>query len=496
MSLTRKAASGAAWSIGVGVLVRIVGLAGTLVITHFLAPAVMGEVAAATVLAFTANWMSHWGFNQYVVVKGGEHEDALFHVTVLHVTLGMLALAIVVLLVNPFAEIFNAPNLASYLPGMALVVAIRRVVSIPDKLLVRDMRFKLVALANGAGELTYVLLAVGLVVATDLGGQAIVVANIAQALVVACVEIPAAGLRRWLTPKRWSWSRVREILLFGAPLGVETLLSEAGRYWDKLMFARLFGPHDTGMYSLAFNLSDLPATYVGEHVATALFPTMVQIAPERRNQVFAEASGLLALVVVPMAVGLASVADTLVKVILAPAWQGVADFLVVLAAIAIFRPLNSVIASLLIATERNWTLMSFEVLRITVLFGGMWYLSRFGEVAAAGAVGLAMAAQSAGILAVMTRQGFPALKFFAELRGPVIASTFIVVAVWGVGELFEGWPGVPLVVQLGAEVALGALAYLGGALLFARGTLDRFLGIVRQQLRRRAGAAPQPVASP
>lgn len=490
MSLTRRAASGAVWSIGVGVLVRVVGLAGTLVITHFLAPAVMGEVAAATVLAFTANWMSHWGFNQYVVVKGAEHDDGLFHVTVLHLALGLLALALVVLLVDSFSVFFNAPNLSHYLPGMALVVAIRRMVSIPDKLLVRDMRFKLVALANGAGELAYVGLAVGLVVGTDLGGFAIVVANIVQALVVAAIEIPAAGLRRWLTPKPWNWKRVREILLFGAPLGVETFLSEAGRYWDKLMFARLFGPHDTGMYSLAFNLSDLPATYVGEHVATALFPTMVQIAPERRHQVFAEASGLLALVVVPMAVGLASVAETLVKVILSPEWQGVAQFLVVLSAIAIFRPLNSVIASLLIATERNWTLMSFEVLRITVLFGGMWYLSRYGEVAAAAAVGLAMAAQSVGILAVMTRQGFPALKFLAELRGPVLAATFIVAVVWALRELFAGWTTAPQVLQLCVEVAAGALAYLGGVLLFARGTLDRFLGIVRQQLRKRAVAAP------
>ncbi len=490
MSITRIAAGGAVWSIGTGLFVRVVGLIGTLAITRYLAPSVIGEVTAATILALTANWISGLGFNQYIIAKGGENDDSVFHVTVLHLSLGALALIAVVVFAGHFTEFFNAPNLGQYLPGMALVVAIKRFGSIPDKLLIRDMRFKLVALANGAGELTYVALAVGLVVTTDLGGLAIVVANVAQALVVTSIEVSAVGFSRWMSPKPWNWRRVSDIFRFGAPIGVETVLSEAGRYWDKLMFSRLFGPHDTGMYSLAYNLSDLPATYVGEHVATVLFPTMVLIAPEKRNQVFTEACGLLALIVMPMALGLASVADTLVKVLLTAEWQGVADFLAVLAAIAIFRPLNSVMSSLLIATGRTGTLMMFEVLRVTILFGGMWYLSRFGEVAAASALGLAMMAQFVGTGAVLTRQGFPALRFLIELRGPTLAAILMVAIVLVLRYIFSQWPGVSLVIQLAAEIAVGALVYLCGVLLLARGTFDKFVEIIRQQIGKRSSATP------
>jgi PST family polysaccharide transporter len=329
-----------------------------------------------------------------------------------------------------------------------------------------------------------------LVVTTDLGGLAIVIANVVQALVATSIEISAVDFRRWLSPKPWNWRRVTDIFRFGAPIGVEVVLSEAGRYWDKLMFSRLFGPHDTGMYSLAYNLSDLPATYVGEHVATVLFPTMVLIAPERRNQVFTEACGLLALIVMPMALGLASVADTLVKVLLTAEWQGVADFLVVLAAIAIFRPLNSVMSSLLIATGRTGTLMMFEVLRVTILFGGMWYFSRFGEVAAACALGVAMMAQFVGTLAVLTQRGFPALRFLIELRGPTLAAILMVAIVLVVRYLVSHWPGVPLVMQLIAEVAAGILAYLCGAWLLARDTFTKFVEIIQQQLGMRSSSIP------
>lgn len=488
MSLTRTAASGAIWSIATGVFVRVVGLAGTVVITHHLAPDLMGEVTAASVLAFTASWISAWGFNQYVVVKAADSEDGLFHVAVLHLSSGLLALGAVVLLADSFARYFNAPGLHQYLPGMALVVAIRRVDSIPNKLLIRDMRFKLIALASGAGELVYVALAVGLVVNTDLGGQAIIIANIAQALVLTSIELSATGLRRWLTPKPWNWARVGEIIRFGTPIGVETVLSEASRSWDKLMLSRLFGPHITGTYSLAYNLSDLPATYVGEHVAMVLFPTMAQIAPERRYQVFVEACGLLAMIVMPMALGLASVSEPLVRFFLSDEWQGVAPLLVVLALMAVLRPLNNVFSSLLIATDRNWLLMAFEVVRISVLFGGMWYLSRFGGIAAAAAVSLALALQLAGTVAVLTRQGFPAMRLLAELRGPALAAGLMVATVLALRLLFADWLGVPLLLQLCVEIASGAMAYLAGLFVFARAKLDRFEEIIRRQIRKPATA--------
>jgi len=485
MTLVRKAASGAVWTIGTGVLARIVGLVGTLFITHHLAPSVMGEVASATILALTANWISHWGFNQYVIVKGEENADNLFHATVLHLTCGLAAITLVLTFESQFTEFLNAPNLGDYLPGMALSVAIKRLASIPDKLLMRDMRFKVVAIAGAAGEFTYIALAVGLVLTTDLGGQAIVIANIVQAIITSSIEIAAVGTSRWLTPKPWNWQRAREIFRFGTPLAIETVLSEAGRYWDKLLFARLFGPHHQGMYGLAYNLSDLPATYVGEHVATVLFPTMVQIEPEKRNALFCRACGLLALIVLPMAVGLASVADTLVKLLLPNEWQGVADFLVVVATVAIFRPLNAVISSLLMATERNRMLMLFELLKVILLLTGMWFLSRFGEVPAAAAIGLAMAIQAIGLVLVMATQGFPAGRLLVEFRGPAIAASMIVATVLGLRELFLHWEIAPLALQLATEIIGGALVYLLGVWIFARSALIRLIDVLKQQISKR-----------
>ena len=65
MSLARKAARGALWTVVSSMAGRAVGLIGTLVMTRFLHPAQIGEVSDASILCMTANWLTVWGFGQY-----------------------------------------------------------------------------------------------------------------------------------------------------------------------------------------------------------------------------------------------------------------------------------------------------------------------------------------------------------------------------------------------------------------------------------------------
>jgi O-antigen/teichoic acid export membrane protein len=483
MNIGHQAAAGAMWTIGLGLASRFVGLVGTVVITHFLSPAVMGEVAAATVLALTANWMSAWGFNQYVIVKGEEGHEAVFHATVLHLAFGFAALLVVLLAGGGLSAFLNAPNLGAYLPGMVAAVAIKRLTSIPDKLLMRQMRFRTVAIATATGEVVYVCAAVLLVMNTNLGGVAIVAANIVQALVVAAIEITAQGLRTWLTPVPWNWQRAREILRFGTPLGLESLLSEASRYWDKLAFSRLFGPQATGMYSLAYNLADLPATYVGEHVASVLFPTLVRSEASSRPRLFCRAFGLLLLITLPIAIGLAAVAHTLIELLLPAEWQPVAGFLVVLAAAGVFRPINSIAASLLMASERNTLLLAAEFTKVSVLLFGMWALSPFGQLASAATVALAMGVQAALLVYVLGRSGFPVRELPRQARGPLSAAIVLVAAVIATRFALDQGTGIPVAAQLVAEVLAGGFAYCLGAWIFARPAVNELIVMITTQIR-------------
>jgi PST family polysaccharide transporter len=116
VSLVRDTVRGALWTIGAGMGSRALGLAGTLIITRFVAPAEYGEVTVAAVLAMTANQLSTIGWGQYLVSRPDAPRSVAFHVTTFHLCLGVLALAGLVLGGSQLGRWLDAPGMARFLP--------------------------------------------------------------------------------------------------------------------------------------------------------------------------------------------------------------------------------------------------------------------------------------------------------------------------------------------------------------------------------------------
>ena len=114
------------------------------------------------------------------------------------------------------------------------------------------------------------------------------------------------------------------------------------------------------------------------------------------------AMALTAVVLFPMAFGLATCASTLVAALLPPNWAQVGPLLTVLATVSVLGAASFMLASFLAALGQNKTLMRIEFVSVLVLLGAMVYLSRWGVVVASFAVGLASVTQFA--LSVTARQ--------------------------------------------------------------------------------------------
>jgi PST family polysaccharide transporter len=331
----------------------------------------------------------------------------------------------------------------------------------------------------------FTLTAIGLVMTTELGGTAIVVANIVQATLTAAIEIYVCGVASWLTPHRLRWERVKEIFNFGVPLGLEAFLYEAARYGDKLVYSRMFGVARTGEYNLAYNLADLPASYIGEQVSNVLLPTLLRVDLQRRTEVLVRAIGMLALITFPMATGLGLVAHTLVDVLLPEQWQGVAPFLAVLAVASVFRPVNGLISQYLISVERNRTLLSIEALRVAILFASMLVLGLLGPVTAAVSVGFASFIHTCALVRAVHGDGRFVRDLLAAVRAPVLACSVMAVVVLSGRAVVGPVDGLREGMLLGGEIIGGAIAYGGAMLVLGRAATFEALRLARGVLRPR-----------
>jgi lipopolysaccharide exporter len=471
------------WSVGAGVAARAVGLVGTLFMTRLLAPDVVGEVAAAVVLAQTANWVSHWGFNQYMVVHGVSSPEKTYHVAVLHVAFGLVGLTAVAAAGSILGPFFHAPHLSRFLPGLALAVLIRRIGAVADKVLARERRFRELAIANGVGELTFTLSAVAMAATTTLGGLAIVFGNILQSCVATALILRATGLG-WFQPSPWRWSRVREIVRFGLPLGFAHLFNFGTRYWDNLAFGRYFGPTVLGYYNMAYNLADVPATQVGEQLIGVLFPAMSQARAEDRKALMLRSTALMALTVFPLATGLGAIAPTLVALLLNERWQGVAPFLTVLAVLSVVRPLSWSATTYLSSFSRTREIMALEALKIVLLFAFIVVFSSAGPLWTAAAVGMAFGLQALATAAVViVTDGIPAARLAAATARPLLACGVMVAAVIATRQAMLGVGLTSTAALLGIEVVAGVVAYVPAALLLAPATSRDFLQLCRRAVK-------------
>jgi lipopolysaccharide exporter len=486
VSLGKRATRGAIWNVGASTLTRVIGLIGTLFMTRLLRPDVIGEVASAVVIAQTANWLSHWGFNQYMIVRGIEGREQTYHVAVVNLVCGVVGLGAAAGTGAWFAPVFHAPHLGSYLPGMTLSILIRRVGAIPDKVLARELRFRELAIANGVADLAYTISAIALAAGTSLGGHAIVVGNIVQSTIASALVFHFTGMG-WLQRTPWRWERVREIFRFGIPLGLAQIFDFATRYWDNLAFGAYFGPKVVGFYNMAYNLADIPAVQVGEQISGVLLPAMTGLDLRDRKAAVTRSTGLMALVVFPLAVGLGAVAPTLVRCLLNDAWQGVAPLLVVLSVLSVARPMGWGVGAYLASMSRTRTLMLLDLLKLVLLFAGIVALAPLGPVWTAAAVGIAFGGQSLIKIGLVVRtDGIPARPLASAVLRPLAACVVMAAAVLGVRHGLDALgvesPGVRLVF----EIAAGAITYVVAALVVARPIALDFLQLLRRALKRGA----------
>jgi lipopolysaccharide exporter len=487
VSLVRDAVRGALWTIGAGMGSRALGLAGTLIITRFVAPAEYGEVTVAAVLAMTANQLSTIGWGQYLVSRPDASRSMAFHVTIFHVCLGVLALGALLLSGSLLGRWVDAPGMARFLPGLALAVAFDRVAFVPERILVRDLRFGRLGVTRTAGDLAHTAVSIGSA-ALGLGALAIVLGNLARSSVRLVVYVCSVDRRDWLQGSPLTRVESRELLAFGVPMSLGALCEFATRRWDNLLVSHLFGPGPTGMYNLAYNLADVPAIQVGEQIGDVLLPSFARMNAERRPDAFVRSLALLALVVFPLAVGLGVVAPTLVATIFDPRWREIGPMLVLLSALSVARPVGWTVASYLQARQLPRSILKLEAFKLALLVACILTIGRQSPLWTCAAVGVAFGGHALASLWVVQKSDHISLgRTLGALLPALGACAVMAAAVLLVrGGLLSSAEPFPPALRLAIEALTGAVVYVACAFLLARRASRELVEKVRVALKPRA----------
>jgi len=479
VSVAQKAAQGVAWNMVFGVGSRVLQLLGTLVLTRFIAPDAYGAVLSASIAVLTAGLLTSFAFGQYLIAHRADGKVA-FQAAVVHILLGIVAMGVVLAFRWPLASWLRVPDMAVFIPGYAIAHMLDRVRYVPERLLIRDLRFRTVAAINGASELLFTGVALSLV--TQTGAMAVMLAAIARAAFSTGLVIWKAP--RELAPSRLTLPAVRSLLGYGTPIMLTVISDHASTRLDNLVMSKLFGPAVMACYNLAYSLAEMPVMSVAGNIADVLMPSYARLDPAERDSAVIKSAALMTLLVAPLGVGLGAVAPTLVAGFFDAKWAAMGPMLAILSLMTIFRPMAWPVTAYLQAALKPQLVMYASVSRAVVvitLVGLFGWLGGPLWACAGACIGYAFQAAFTVILAGLST-GMPVKAYAAAVGRPFLPCVPMFCATLGLGWLLKPLD-LPNLATLAVQIACGAVIYVGAAFVFARPSITTLLRLAAQARR-------------
>lgn len=475
-ALDRSLLRGIAWTGGVRWASQVVGWASTLVVARLLTPADYGIVGMGAVFVGLVTLLSEFGLGAAVVMLREVEPAQARQINTLSVLLGIASAAATWAAAEPMARLMDTPPLAGVLRALGIGFVVAGFRTVPDALLQKEMRFRSLALMDGGQAVAVALATVGLA-AAGAGYWTLVAGTLLGGLF-------STGMAVARRPQGFAVPRVRDI---GGAMGFSGRLLVSRLSWylysnaDFMVVGKVLGERALGAYNLAWSLAAIPVGKVGGmvmRVTPAYFSAVQDDPPALRRYLLRLTEGV-ALVTFPMTLGLAAVADDLVRVALGDKWAAAAVPLRLLAAYASLRSISPLLSQVLAAAGEMPFAMRNNLLAAVVLPVAFVVAARQGIQAVAWAWILVHPLVLAPLLARACRRLSMPPRDYLRALAPALGGCAVMLAAVVAARVAapDGWP---VGARLGAQVLAGAAAYAGAVLLLHRDRLLAFRRMLRE----------------
>ncbi len=457
INVGKETVKGTVWTYATNYSGQILVFITTIILARLLSKDDYGLVGYATVTISLLNVLSDLGIGPALIYHRDDPEaaDTAFWLSLIF----SIGLFIITWLVAPLAAIyFNDPRASAIIRISGLVYPISAFANVHDNLLRKnlDFRKKFIpeftrATSKGLVSIVMALLGGGAwsLVVGQLGGRFFSVISYWMILPYR----PAFKINRKIA---------RSLISYGLYIVTLNTLAVALSNVDYLLVGRYLGAAALGVYTLAFRIPELLINDFCNSLATVLFPLYVKMRddPESLSKAFITTLRFVAVITVPLGIGLAMTAQPFVLAFLTDKW---AEAIPVIQAISIFSMLFSLsynTGSIYKAKGQvnimTWLAIVRLVMTIPLVY---WAVTGLKDTAAVGWVQTLVAVFSGTLnLVVASRMtGVPFMSVLDAIRPAAVSAAVMAAAIWGMLAVTSSV--IPLV-QFILAVLAGGTIYL------------------------------------
>lgn len=239
----------------------------TLIIARFLEPKDYGLVGMATLITGLIQLISDFGIGLSIVQKRNTSKSHISTLFWIIAAIGLFNFIGVYMLSPIAAAFFNEPAIVQLLRFSGLALFFKALSDIPQKLLLRDLKYKKSGLLDFTANLSSSILVLILAIRGH-GAISIIFGSVAQSVIS---FLGACFFAKWLPQLVFVSKGIMEYLKFGGAIVMDRILWYTYSNSDYLVLAKTLGKYKFGLYSFAFNLASLPAQKIVPILHPVLF---------------------------------------------------------------------------------------------------------------------------------------------------------------------------------------------------------------------------------
>jgi O-antigen/teichoic acid export membrane protein len=338
-----------AWMMASQISIQGLSFLTSIATARLLSPRDVGLATEAIVFAQLALVIADFGVASVIIQRPELSEQDSATAFWVSTGLGVALTALGVGASWPIAALYGQPEVQPLFAVLSFIFLLTAPGIVQGALLTRELEFRALEIRNIVAVAVSSAVAVGLA-AAGFGAWAIV----AQSLVIAGLStVLLWRSSRWRPQWMFAMQSVRDMAEFAAHTFGARTVAWAQLNADNFLVGRFLGAAPLGAYSIASSVSLTPVNRVALPIAQVFFPAFSRIRePERIAEVWLRALRMVALIVVPIMLGLVIIGQEFVIALFGHKWHEAITPLELLAPIGLLQALAALSNGILQAIGR------------------------------------------------------------------------------------------------------------------------------------------------
>lgn len=345
----------------------------SIILARLLAPNDYGIIGMLGVFICIVSVFIDSGFSASLIAKQDRTQKDFSTEFFFNIAVGIVAYAVLFTISPLVAKFYDIPALSSILKIIGLGVLINSFCVVQSAQFAIRLDFRTPAIISVVTNMFTGVLGIAMAY-YGWGVWALVFQRISSATLNAILLWMLAG---WRPTWEFSMESFKYQWNYGSKILGSSLIQQVYDNLYPLVIGKFFSSRQLGLYSRAQGFAALPSTNLSNILGAVTFPVLSKINNDMQMlvEVYRRMIKTTAFVVFPMMIGVAVVANPLVKILLNEQWYECIPYLQLLCFALIWQPLSYIQINVLKVAGRTDLILKMEILK-----RGVGLISIFGAI--------------------------------------------------------------------------------------------------------------------